>query len=612
MPNKEIFYPGLFRPPESVPETEPSDLFVGYRLPASKLGAGASAFSINQIQEVSNRLNTGMKIVEAGVISHETFQKIPKQHFQEIARLAKLTGSEVTWHAPIVDPAGFTGDRVDEETRKTNEAILWDCIEKATIATGGRQPITIHSTSGIPASAITRVENGKEVVEAVGVIDIVNDYRIRGITGKPLLKPEEIAEGKIPEPLKPEQIDKFLEEKNKERWNEFVDFLERKKMEVEPSIIKYPIEQAETMLKRLEESYAYRLFQKPLDALTQEERASVSEMMEREGSVRELKYGLLRSRNLFSELKDDVDRIFRVAWEACEYDKRKQEKLREIAKKIKEVKPDAEGMMALTNIFNQLKEISPPMFIKAEDFARQKASETIANLAAKAYEKFKDKAPILSIENLFPNQAFGRSEELKKLIEESRQKFVEKMAAKVGEKRAKELAEQMIGATWDIGHANIWRSYGKKPEEIKAELEKIKPFVKHVHITDNFGFVDSHLPPGMGNIQPEVFKELKSLLEKGVKGVLEVPTLALPPPQGFGVSPYPYALAALGSPLYTYAMAPFWNQALSADLPAYFTGYGPILPEQHFTMYGAGFSALPIELGGQVARKTGFGGAPME
>jgi len=44
----------------------------------------------------------------------------------------------------------------------------------------------------------------------------------------------------------------------------------------------------------------------------------------------------------------------------------------------------------------------------------------------------------------------------------------------------------------------------------------------------------------------------------------------------------------------------------------YFAGYGTMLPEQNFSMYGAGFSSLPMELGGQIASKDSrLSGTPM-
>jgi hypothetical protein len=178
--------------------------------------------------------------------------------------------------------------------------------------------------------------------------------------------------------------------------------------------------------------------------------------------------------------------------------------------------------------------------------------------------------------------------------------MVEKLKERgFSESKAREIAEKTIGVTWDVGHINMLRKYGYTPEQIKVELEKIKPFIKHVHLTDNFGFSDSHLPPGMAGIGEEIFKEIGELIkEKGLKAAVEAPTLAI----AFGESPHYATLEAFGSPLayLTYAM------------PTYFSGYGPILPEQHFSIYGAGFTTLPMEVGGQQPGKGGFAGVPME
>ncbi len=56
----------------------------------------------------------------------------------------------------------------------------------------------------------------------------------------------------------------------------------------------------------------------------------------------------------------------------------------------------------------------------------------------------------------------------------------------------------------DIGHANL---FGRKPEEF---IEKFHPKLKHVHLHDNFGNADLHLPLGCGVINwEEVLKTLK-------------------------------------------------------------------------------------------------------
>jgi hypothetical protein len=82
--------------------------------------------------------------------------------------------------------------------------------------------------------------------------------------------------------------------------------------------------------------------------------------------------------------------------------------------------------------------------------------------------------------------------------------------------------------------------------------------------------------------------------------------------QHFRTSPHPFALEALGSPIYAAYMQPLWAQA--RDLyGAYFAGYGTMLPEQHFSFYGAGFSGMPTELGGQMpGRQSRLSGTPLE
>jgi sugar phosphate isomerase/epimerase len=56
----------------------------------------------------------------------------------------------------------------------------------------------------------------------------------------------------------------------------------------------------------------------------------------------------------------------------------------------------------------------------------------------------------------------------------------------------------------DIGHANL---FGRKPEEF---IEKFYRKLKHVHLHDNFGDTDAHLPLGQGSINFElVLKVLK-------------------------------------------------------------------------------------------------------
>ncbi|MEK6827612.1 MAG: hypothetical protein AABX99_03970, partial [Nanoarchaeota archaeon] len=66
----------------------------------------------------------------------------------------------------------------------------------------------------------------------------------------------------------------------------------------------------------------------------------------------------------------------------------------------------------------------------------------------------------------------------------------------------------------------------------------------------------------------------------------------------FKTPPFKETLKAFGSPIYSMQMAPYWNQSQGLQQD-YFGGYGQMLPKTNYEMFGAGFSHLPSELGGQ-------------
>ena len=111
-----------------------------------------------------------------------------------------------------------------------------------------------------------------------------------------------------------------------------------------------------------------------------------------------------------------------------------------------------------------------------------------------------------------------------------------------------------------------------------------------------FGYSDSHLPPGMGNVP---FKEILEKLEKkgdmeGVRKIVEAGGWV----QHFQTSPLSYTLEGMGSPIYSEGVGPYWNQAVGL-YQGYFGGGGNFLPNINYETFGAGFSQLPAELGGQ-------------
>jgi len=68
----------------------------------------------------------------------------------------------------------------------------------------------------------------------------------------------------------------------------------------------------------------------------------------------------------------------------------------------------------------------------------------------------------------------------------------------------------------------------------------------------------------------------------------------------------------MGSPIYSMMMQPYWNQMLGF-YQGYFGVYGQMLPQVNYETFGAGFSQLPAELGGQrQAAGSRMSGRPME
>lgn len=201
-----------------------------------------------------------------------------------------------------------------------------------------------------------------------------------------------------------------------------------------------------------------------------------------------------------------------------------------------------------------------------EDVAIKKTSDTISDAAMHAFnvEKHKKlkKDLYISPENIFPEQYGSHPDELKKIVIESRKAMVEKLkGAGHHATEAKEIAENHIKATFDIGHAYTWKKYfeAKKdetPEQAEKRfnkwvIDKAKEMQKegilgHVHVSDNFGYQDEHLAPGEGSVPIKEF--MKEIEKEGYKGKTIVEWGAQTPEQSHKV--LTGAWKTLNSPVY--------------------------------------------------------------
>lgn len=193
----------------------------------------------------------------------------------------------------------------------------------------------------------------------------------------------------------------------------------------------------------------------------------------------------------------------------------------------------------------------------------ERSKESIAEMAMYARAKEKkieqrlrkegrkmEKHLYVAPENIFPQQFGAHPDELKEMVETSRERMAEKLMTneRLSKKEANKVASQHIRATFDVGHANTWRKYFQgTDQEFKSWLVgKMKMLKKadvlgHIHISDNFGYSDEHTDPGQGTAP---LKEAVSMFqgEKDVDIVVETASQ--------GDRSFIAALKEFGTPIY--------------------------------------------------------------
>ena len=173
-------------------------------------------------------------------------------------------------------------------------------------------------------------------------------------------------------------------------------------------------------------------------------------------------------------------------------------------------------------------------YIKSvEKYALDKSYDSYAQAGMYAMEltkrKHLDNPLTITMENIFPEQYGSHPEELKSLINKSRERMTDMLVTQKGysESDAKSKANEHIRATLDTGHINTWRKYyqGSDKEFKNWLLKQTEDLAKsdiigNVHLSDNFGYQDDHLAPGQGTTP---VKEMMEILRKhGYKGPMTV------------------------------------------------------------------------------------------
>ena len=145
-----------------------SSYSTGFQMSGSQMGFPGSPQTANQLGEAVNAVKQGVKAFEVTMLSPDTAETIPKQHFAEMRQLMKLSGVKPSVHGAIIDPAGFTQQGWGgEHTMEDNERRMFHSIESAyQLDNSGKIPVVFHSSNGTPGGE-WRPGRDEKVVRAV-------------------------------------------------------------------------------------------------------------------------------------------------------------------------------------------------------------------------------------------------------------------------------------------------------------------------------------------------------------------------------------------------------------------------------------------------------------
>ena len=617
------------------------DSYVGFRMSAAQMGFPGSPQTANQLGETVNALKQGVKAFEVSMLMPDVTEAIPKQHFKEMRALMKLSGVKPSVHGPMVDAAGFNekGTWENEIGRADNERRMFDTLEKARILDPkGSVPVVFHSAAGVPGTEWRPgkeelgedkfvMEKGAAINQETGqAIALKREYKFRPGSDPTKSYIRDERGRKIEVEGGPKGVlfsaEDSVDSANLNEWETKLTEIAQLNKHAEEIIGASPLNLAEY------QNAVITSDKQLVDVETNEKLPNIEE-----GSDAYNAYNQIRKAGIFLE---NAELSFKGAFhQAYKYGTDEQKKnLREMSEEYKEdlkksediVEYKKEGAIqvwapikrqrVLDEYIGKLRELTdrggtPQVFQEAGEFAMDKAATTFGNLAKRSYDELGGKsAPMIVIEPFQFGAGLSKAEELKELVEISRKNFAKQLVDDgMNKDEAKKIAEAKLGITWDVGHMNIMKKYGFKDEDIVKATKTVAPMVKHVHLTDNFGFADSHLPIGMGNVP---IKKIMETLEKtGRLGEMRKIVEAGGFVQHFKKSPHSMSMAAFGSPIYGMKAGPYWNQAMDMQ-GAYFGGYGTLNPQTHHSIYGAGFTTMPTELGGQMPGGTSrFGSTPM-
>jgi len=581
-------------------------------------GIGASISPAgSQLANTNTAINWGVNNLELSMGHEMTFQQaghlaqLGGLERGELVRLANLNRINLSVHAPIVDPAGVGQEGFSEDARKAAIRELKNSIDFAdqigTRSNIKNVPIVMHAAhypygNPAPQEKIVYVDRDTGHVGLAQAKDVT--YKEDHLKKYGLISKEEAFPEKYGGSYRTEAFSRLYPEQRAEYNKRIAEIRSKGDWDYEHTEQKDRFKLAPSGELRMKNSMLMQGIDSQIANYRYHVRIDESHKVQVMAEFEDAKK------------RNDTAAMQRAAME-----------LKGVGTDIDTYKRERERLEAQKYFYKH--EFGGKVLEQTEDYAKEKIAKTIAELAEYSFKK--ESKPMLVVENWVPESVAGDPKKVAEIIAKARDNFANKLMQEqhYSSNEAAKQAEAIIGVNFDIGHANLWKKYQKwdesegkmveyTNEDIKKWATQVYPYLKHVHLTDNFGDLDAHLPLGWGNAP--IKEVIAGLKEKGWSGRAILETFGAiaygaGAPGAFGVA---QSLYETGMPLA--AGGPSWEQAAGTYFQSGYSGFtghpapgGTYWPD--VGQYAVGFSGLPYSSGSRMPGRGGegsqFAGAPM-
>ncbi len=583
-------------PPGKAPYASPESEMGELGLNPGNIGISAPPFG-DQLQALRAKIFQGVKLVELGFMGRgkgsmqggnttpEMFGADERRDMRELAKWNKVTLSvHATPNAGSL--AGFSQNTFDDGTREQTYNEIRRAIDFAADTTEGG-PVVVHAQE-FPRAIVDEFPEFQAFPEEPVTYEMVNGER--RAKSKAVRHLVDIRTGQIIPIRKSEFTYEPVYEEKEGKWLTIdgstipKDFVAKAKDDFEKLFTRVPRWNSETRSFETQR-VGWEVFERRAEEYNRgkrpEDQISPEEMFYRS----QIQNQILQSKGaslFYSQQLRGADDAYTRTREALEFYKKLEARndLTEDERRALMVQTGRGGLVPPKNVkitealqeeLDSLKDrmqhiyqasaaadVSAAQYeeginnIKTiKEYASEKTAETIARAAIYALEKerrmpretARGNEPMqgklyVAIENFFPEVYGGHPQEIRQIIEKSREEMTKRLMSEqhMPREQAVKEAEDHIKATWDTGHANIWRKYfqanpGDTPEQTderfkKWYLEQAEDLAKrkmigNVHVSDNFGWEDEHVTPGQGIAPIKEF--IETVKKHGVTNVIVEP-----------------------------------------------------------------------------------------